>query len=119
MPGYVSANTIYGHPLSGSGKLVPNPVHQYGVERYFVPTSAQTDKEPTFYGAPNSIFITKAEPVSLYFNSTGATPTAGESGSESKTNFGIMPIGHYDLHPTAVSASTAGTVVFIYKESGY
>jgi len=117
MSKYVSSDTIYGHPLSGSNKQVPNDVHAYGVEKYVVVTSAQTTKEPTFYGAPNSIFITKAEPVSLYFNHIGATATAGESGSDTKTNFGIMPIGHYDLHPTAVSASTAGTVVFIYKDN--
>jgi hypothetical protein len=91
----------------------------YGVEKYVVPVSAQTHLEPTFYGAASSIFITKAEPISLYFHHHPAASAAvPESGSDSKTSFGAMPIGHYDLHPTAWSGSTAGSVVFIYKSSG-
>ena len=118
--GYVDSDTIYGHPLSGSNKMVPAvSAETYGVEKYVVPVSAQTHLEPTFYGAASSIFITKAEPISLYFHHHPAASAAvPESGSDSKTSFGAMPVGHYDLHPTAWSGSTAGSVVFIYKSSG-
>ena len=104
MSGYVSADTLAGHPLSGSGKLVPDqrtfPPH---VEKYVATNNS------TFYGCCQKIWVKTAGTYSFY-NATGSD----------KVDFGNVPVGIYNLQPTAWSGSNAdGSIVFIYRDSSH
>ena len=104
MSGYINADTQYGHPLSGSGKLVPDqrtfPPH---AEKYIA-----ADKD-TFYGCAHKIYVGEVDDY-YFYNATGSL----------KVKFPSMPIGVYNLQPAAWSGSKAdGQVVFIYRDSSH
>ena len=79
---YKNADDIAGHPLSGSGKLVPFQQGAFAphAQRFlstnksnWLNTSPVAAANPNFYDIPGSIYVNVAEKYGLV-NHTGSTP---------------------------------------------
>ena len=114
MPNYVNADTIPGHPLSGSGKQVPNHnMHPPHAHKFLStdksnwlntnPVAASTN----FYDIPGSIYCNTADKYGLV-NVSGGAPVEFN-----------LTVGHHDLQPAAWTGSAAnGSIVFVYSHNG-
>ena len=111
MSNYVNADTIPGHPLSGSGKQVPDHKTLPPHAQNFVAASKSggfggTEAE-NYYDIPGGIYVNNAEKYGL-INVSGSAPVEFD-----------LAKGYYRLQPTAWTGSAAnGSIVFVYGHNG-
>ena len=126
--GYVNANTIFGHPLSGSGKMVPGVVPSYTRPHATQPTSASVTERPSHVIVQNDrnglqfCFETTAS-VGTNLNPSHSVTGFAASSEPTWINFGTFTDGtRLDISPLAWSGSgeatdyADGDVVFVYND---
>tara|TARA_Y100001973_G_C5021560_1_gene243401 strand:- start:163 stop:543 length:381 start_codon:yes stop_codon:yes gene_type:complete len=121
---FVNSDSIPGHPLSGSNKMVP-AVKSSNIFPYAESPADSTSGSFVNRGArPVDVYVVnnRSADIFLCFQpdkiATQAVPHANPSSDW--INFGQLGVGlHKDLHPVAWSgshaSSAAGDIIFIYK----
>ena len=122
---YVNSDTIHGHPLSGSNKLVPGPQPGYLKPNATTPAPAVITARPSYVLIKDD----RGDDVSFCFEATGSIGSAvieDESTGE-WVNFGEANLRNggsngerIDVSPLAWSGShasaAAGDVIFVYND---
>ena len=114
MSNYVNADTIPGHPLSGSGKQVPNQLkHPPHAQKYLSTNKSNwLNTSPispgaNWYDIPGGIYCNAADKYGLV-NVSGSSPVEFN-----------LTVGYHDLQPAAWTGSAAnGSIVFVYSHNG-
>tara|TARA_Y100000593_G_scaffold95113_1_gene199945 strand:- start:3602 stop:3970 length:369 start_codon:yes stop_codon:yes gene_type:complete len=117
---FVSSDTIVGHPLSGSNKLVPAVKSQQTFQHVEIPAPAVSSSFHLRGARPHSVYVkdNKGQDVLFAF---GAGIEGGPQGGW--INFGDLTttssIGELHVNPVAWKlgggSPAAGDVIFIYK----
>ena len=130
---YISADTVSGHPLSGSGKMIPRGLHRRGTNTVF--PKAVTPAISTIAKNPDHIFINNSGSYYFKYDTTGSIGDS-DAGGDSPYEFGMninkgatgIPI-KLNISPCAWSGSygsiddsggthKAGDVTFVYRGKG-
>jgi len=121
---YVNSDTIHGHHLSGSNKLVPSPRPGYLEPNVTTPAPAVITARPSYVLVKDD----RGDDVSFCFEATGSMGSTIEDAAQiSWVNFGEVNLrnggtngGRIDVSPLAWSGShasaAAGDVIFVYND---
>tara|TARA_Y100001963_G_scaffold20927_2_gene26879 strand:+ start:354 stop:743 length:390 start_codon:yes stop_codon:yes gene_type:complete len=121
---YVNSDTIHGHHLSGSNKLVPSPRPGYLEPNVTTPAPAVITGRPSYVIVKDD----RGDDISFLFNATGSIgSTITDDAQISWVNFGqykdpteVGNDARVDVSPVAWSGShasaAAGDVIFVYND---
>ena len=134
---YISADTVSGHPLSGSGKMIPRGLHRRGTNTVF--PRAMCPGASTITKNPDHIMINNSGSYYFKYDTTGSIGDS-DAGGDSPYELGIMVHGRaggatpdpvspvrLDISPCAWSGShdpestrtsRTGDITFVYKGKG-
>ena len=128
---YISADTVSGHPLSGSGKMIPRGLHRRGTNTVF--PRAMCPAASTITKNPDHIMINNSGSYYFKYDTTGSIGDSDawgdspyELGMIVDKGAGGFPV-KLNISPCAWSGSGAtsgvntpktGDVTFVYKGKG-
>ena len=128
---YISADTVSGHPLSGSGKMIPRGLHRRGTNTVF--PRAMCPAASTITKNPDHIMINNSGSYYFKYDCSGDDADSYQfamrrGGRLSGATHPPITSVRLDINPCAWSASIemgegkpshqAGDVTFVYKGKG-